>query len=229
MSAGPRPLTWINVSGLAPGVNWRIIPRGPRDRNRPRKGREWQQMSRPVFAMFSSVVLVGAMWTVCPLINLFVSDAQAQTTGDYPASFTHSLVERSSDRVAIKRTVYVGAYSSFRLGGGNGKVDLATTLSIHNTSDERALNIDRVDYFDTAGNLVHNYLPMPITIRPFGTVEAFVPAENTRGGTGANFIVEWSANGLITDPLIETVMVGTLGAQGFSFTSRGKTMIKETP
>ena len=128
MSAGPRPLTWINVSGLAPGVNWRIIPRGPRDRNRPRKGREWQQMSRPVFAMFSSVVLVGAMWTVCPLINLFVSDAQAQTTGDYPASFTHSLVERSSDRVAIKRTVYVGAYSSVRLGGGNGKVDLAHHL-----------------------------------------------------------------------------------------------------
>jgi hypothetical protein len=115
------------------------------------------------------------------------------------------------------------------LGGGQGKVDLATTLSIHNTSDERPLNILRVDYFDTAGNLVHSYLPKPIAIRPFGTVEAFVPAENTRGGTGANFIVEWSANGLITDPLIEAVMVGTLGAQGFSFTSRGKAMIRETP
>ena len=86
------------------------------------------------------------------------------------------------------------------------------------------MNLLRVDYFDTAGNLVHSYLPKPIAIRPFGTVEAFVAAENTRGGTGANFIVEWSANGLITDPLIETVMVGTLGAQGFSFTSRGKTI-----
>ena len=60
-------------------------------------------------------------------------------------------------------------------------------------------------------------------------MEAFVPAENTRGGTGANFIVEWSADGLITDPLIESVMVGTLVAQGFSFTSRGKTMVTETP
>ena len=46
---------------------------------------------------------------------------------------------------------------------------------------------------------------------------------------GANFIVEWSAEGLITDPLIEAVMVGSLGAQGFAFTSRGKPMIKETP
>jgi hypothetical protein len=60
-------------------------------------------------------------------------------------------------------------------------------------------------------------------------VETFVPAENTRGGTGANFVAEWSANGLITDPLIEAVMVGTLGAQGFAFPSRGKPMITETP
>ena len=99
------------------------------------------------------------------------------------------------DRVAIRRTVYVAAYSSVRLGGGKGKVDLATTLSIHNTSEERPLIILRVDYFGTAGNLVHSYLSDPIAIRPFGTVEAFVPAEDTRGGTGANFIVEWSAKG----------------------------------
>ena len=46
------------------------------------------------------------------------------------------------------------------------------------------MNVERVDYFDTAGNLVHNYLPKPITIRPFGTAEAFVPAENTREEPG---------------------------------------------
>ena len=187
-------------------------------------------MSRRILVMFFSIMLIGAIWAVRPLINNpLVSSAQAQAADDYPTSSNGALVEPSLDRVAIRRTVYVGAYSSVRLGGGKGKVDLATTLSIHNTSDERALNVERVDYFDTAGNLVHNYLPKPITIRPFGTVEAFVPAENTRGGTGANFIVEWSASGLITEPLIETVMVGTLGAQGFSFTSRGKPMVMETP
>jgi len=177
-------------------------------------------MFRRIFVLFFSIMMVGAIWAVRPLINPFVSAAHAQTAADYPTSFTGSLVERSSDRVAIKRTVYVGAYSSVRLGGGKGKVDLATTLSIHNTSNERPLNVERVDYFDTA---------KPITIRPFGTVEAFVPAENTRGGTGANFIVEWSADGLITEPLIETVMVGNTGTQGYSFTSRGKPMVTETP
>lgn len=64
------------------------------------------------------------------------------------------------------------------------------------------MNILRVDYFDTAGNLIRRYLPKP-RFRPFGTVEAFVPAENTRGGTGSNFIVEWSADGsLLTRPAI---------------------------
>ena len=186
-------------------------------------------MSRRVFVMFFSIMLVGAIWAARPLINALVGAAQAQTAADYPASSTGAFVEPSLDRVAIRRTVYVAAYSTVRLGSGKGKVDLATTLSIHNTSQERPLNILRVDYFDTAGKLVHSYLPKPIAIRPFGTVEAFVPAENTRGGTGANFIVEWSANGLITDPLIEAIMVGALGAQGFSFTSRGKAMITETP
>ena len=186
-------------------------------------------MSRRILVLFFSIMLVGAIWAVRPMSTPLISAAQAQEAADYPASFTGSLVEPSLDRVAIRRTVYVAAYSTLRLGGGKGKVDLATTLSIHNTSDERPLNLLRVDYFDTAGNLVHSYLPKPIAIRPFGTVEAFVAAENTRGGTGANFIVEWSANGLITDPLIEAVMVGALGAQGFSFASRGKAMITETP
>jgi hypothetical protein len=49
------------------------------------------------------------------------------------------------------------------------------------------------------------------------------PSEQT-SGHDANFVVEWAAAGQITEPLIEAVMVGTLGAQGFSFTSRGKTM-----
>ena len=100
-------------------------------------------MFRRIFVLFFSIMMVGAIWAVRPLINPFVSAAHAQTAADYPTSFTGSLVERSSDRVAIKRTVYVGAYSSVRLGGGKGKVDLATTLSIHNTSNERPLNVER--------------------------------------------------------------------------------------
>ena len=116
-----------------------------------------------------------------------------------------------------------------RLGSGKGKVNFATTLIIHNTSEKIPLILLRADYFDTAGNLLHNYLPSPIAIRPLGSVETFVSADDTRGGTGANFVVEWAADGEITEPLIEAVMIGVIGTQGFSFTSRGKTMTIAAP
>ena len=118
----------------------------------------------------------------------------------------------------IRHTVFVPAYSTIRLAGGKGKVDLATTLTIHNTSEEKPLILLRVDYFDTAGNLLHRYLEKPVALRPLGSGETFVPAQDTRGGTGANFIVEWVGERPISEPLIEAVMLGTFGSQGFSFT-----------
>ena len=123
-------------------------------------------MSRRVLVMLFSIVLVGAIWAVRPMINSqtipLVSAAQAQTAADYPASFTGSLTELPSlERLAIRHTVYVAAYSTVRLGGGKGKVDLATTLSIHNTSEERPLILLRVDYFGTAGNLASPLLAKP--------------------------------------------------------------------
>jgi len=149
--------------------------------------------------------------------------ALAQTPADHPASFAGSLQPWPAARpLSARQTVYVPAYSALRLGSGRGKLDLATTLSIHNTSAETALVVLRADYFDTSGNLIHRYVPEPIAVRPLGTVEAFVSAEDTRGGSGANFLVEWAAEGAITEPLIEAVMVGDSGTQGYAFVSRGK-------
>ena len=70
-------------------------------------------MFRRVSVMFVSFMLIVAIWGSA---NPLVSAAQAQTAADYPTSFTGSLVERSSDRVAIRQTVYVAAYSAIRLG-----------------------------------------------------------------------------------------------------------------
>ena len=71
-------------------------------------------------------------------------------------------------------------------GGRKGKLDLATTLIVHNTSETVPLVVLRIDYFGTAGNLLQGYLANPIAIRPLGSLETFIPAEDTRGGTGAN-------------------------------------------
>ena len=181
-----------------------------------------------VLAMIFATVLVGAIWAVCPQTIPLVSSALAQRVSDSPAA--SAITELASiERLKLRHTVYVAAYSTIKVASGKGKVNLATTLTIHNTSEKVPLILLRIDYFDTAGNLIQNYLTKPVAIRPLGSAETFVQAEDTRGGTGANFVVEWGTDAQITEPLIEAVMVGTMGAQGFSFTSRGKTMTLATP
>jgi len=181
-------------------------------------------MSHRVPVMLFATVLVAAIWAVRLQTIPVVSSARAQTAVDPKAAFTGSV-----EKLKIRHSVYVVAYSTVRLASGKARVNLATTLTIHNTSEKTPLILVRADYFDTAGNLLHHYLKSPIAIRPLGSVETFVPAEDTRGGTGANFVVEWGADEQISEPLIEAVMVGQIGTSGFSITSRGKTMTIATP
>ena len=45
------------------------------------------------------------------------------------------------------------------------------------------------------------------------------------GGSGANFIVEWSSETPVNPPIIESVMIGAQSSQGISFTSRGREIL----
>ncbi len=124
--------------------------------------------------------------------------------------------------LSTKGSVYVPAYSSLRIGGGRAKMDFAVTLSIQNASEDKPLVIERIDYFDTSGGLVERYLAKPVAVRPLGTIEIFVAKEDTRGGTGANFVVGWAAAGAIAEPVIETVMISSQGNFSYSFVSQGR-------
>jgi hypothetical protein len=42
------------------------------------------------------------------------------------------------------------------------------------------------------------------------------------GGTGANFIVEWNTDEVVSSPIIEAIMITTQMNQGISFTTTGK-------
>lgn len=43
-----------------------------------------------------------------------------------------------------------------------------------------------------------------------------------KGGAGASFIVEWGASKNANQMLFQSVMIGTTGQQGISFTSKGE-------
>ena len=56
----------------------------------------------------------------------------------------------------------------------------------------------------------------------FSTIEVFIPATDVRGGTGANFVVDWAATGEIAEPAVEALMVGGIGAGHYAFISQGR-------
>ena len=145
------------------------------------------------------------------------------TTTDIRSEFQSSLTAVPDPAsLTVRGMVYVPAYSEIRIMTGRTRMDLAATLSVHNTSNDKPLVLDRIDYFDTAGALVQSYLGEPIALRPFATVQVFVAEDDRRGGTGANFAVTWAANGPITEPAIEAILIGGVGTRGFSIVSPGR-------
>jgi hypothetical protein len=120
------------------------------------------------------------------------------------------------------KSAYVPAYSNVQAASGLTRIDLATTLSIHNTSREQPLVVQRIAYFDTGGKLVQEYLREPVSLPPLGTTQAFVAAEDRRGGAGANFVVDWRAEPGASEPVIEAVMIGSIGTTSYSFVTRGQ-------
>jgi hypothetical protein len=116
----------------------------------------------------------------------------------------------------------VPVYSSVAMSQGRLRADFSVTLSVHNASETRPLVLKRIAYFDTTGKMVESYLKAPVAINPFATVEVSIAANDVRGGTGANFIVDWAASGDIAEPVVEALMVGSVGPGHYAFISQGR-------
>jgi len=147
--------------------------------------------------------------------------ASAQTAG-IEQRFATSLTALPSEKLAVTGSFYVPAYSSVSLSEGRLRADFSVTLAIHNASETRPLVLRRIAYFDTGGKPVQSYLKEPVALKPFATIEVFIPTTDIRGGTGANFIVDWAADGPIAEPVIEALMLGGLGAGQYAFISQGR-------
>jgi hypothetical protein len=155
------------------------------------------------------------------LMTMPAPAARAQTAGIEQA-FAGSLTAMPSENLGVSGAFYVPAYSSISMSQGKLRVDFSVTLSIHNASETRPLVLRRLAYFDTGGKMVENYLKAPVALKPFSTIEVFVPTTDVRGGTGANFVVDWAATGEIAEPVVEALMIGGLGSGHYAFISQGR-------
>jgi len=140
----------------------------------------------------------------------------------------------SSDLGAAKlvkgQTIYIPSYANVISGPPILMVvPLRANLIVHNTDPSQSITVTRVDHYDTDGKLVGKYLEKPVTLKPLAATRVIVK-EPKRGdeGLGANFIVEWHAEKPVNEPIVDCLMLGTLGNQGFSFSSQGRIIKEET-
>jgi len=124
-------------------------------------------------------------------------------------------------------TIYVPIYSNIYVDKQNQKRLLAATLSIRNTSYLDSLFVTKIDYFNTEGALVKNYISKPISLPPMASINYVIEKEDDTGGSGANFIVTLSGKNAYTLPIVQAIMIGENGEnKGFSFSTDGYSIKK---
>lgn len=136
-------------------------------------------------------------------------------------SKNYNFVDILFDSLKMIQKVYVPIYSDIYHGSGLKRFLLTATLSIRNTSLYDTMYVQRVDYYNSEGDLNRNYLTRTILLKPLESVEFVVGDKEMHGGAGANFIVDWGTNSHKKLPVIQAVMIGTSEQQGISFLTEG--------
>lgn len=119
-------------------------------------------------------------------------------------------------------TVYIPIYSDIYNESKDIKFNLTATLSIRNTSLRDSIFIEDIDYYDSNGKRIRQYLDEnALLLVPMQSIEYVIEENDTEGGTGANFIVNWGAKHADVKPIFHGVMISTHGQQGISFLTEG--------
>ncbi len=174
-------------------------------------------------------ILAGLWLVLAPLAAGAALAQPQQPTTPLEQAFASSLTDMPQAPLQVTGAIYVPAYSSVSISQGRVRADFSVTLSIYNTSQDKRLVIARISYFDTAGKLVQSYLQKPVALKPFAAVEIYIPQNDIRGGTGANFLVDWAAEGEIAEPVVEALMVGGIGNGHYAFISQGRSIRMAAP
>ncbi len=173
------------------------------------------------FLIFAPALLLGCQAS---------SDGTAEGTAVSAASPETEAIEAYPDTLAAAylghahgQELYVPVYSHIYAWDNRRPVNLAVTLSIRNTDPRHALRLSKVWYYDSEGTLVRRFLEAPpLIVAPMASTDFFINETDTSGGAGANFVVTWSADSLVTEPIVEAVMISTRSTQGISFTSAAR-------
>ncbi len=161
-------------------------------------------------------------WLIVVMILMLLLGCDSSPSDPASPPLANETIQVQDLDITTGQTIYVPAYSEIYYASQGRTMELAVTLSIHNTDFEHPIIITSVRYYDTQGQLVKEYLQQPRSLGPLASTDFFVEASEQRGGIGTNFIVEWVAEQPVYEPIVETVMLNTSATQGVSFTSPGR-------
>ena len=130
----------------------------------------------------------------------------------------------NNDIMAVVDTVYVPIYSDIYSKSKDSRFLLTATLSIRNTSLVDTIYMNSIDYYDTQGDLVRSYIESTSYLRPMETIDYVIEQDDDTGGSGANFLIIWSARHKNVKPVFQAIHISTNGQQGVSFTTEGKSI-----
>lgn len=173
------------------------------------------------------------------LLTLFIIGCSSVGWRQFPQPRGENI--NNAEQVSLKKVVldrnfkgkmgqiiYVPIYSHIYYENPEKSLDLAATLSIRNTDLTNPIIVTSVRYYDSAGNLLKEYLEQPVELNRLASLDFVVNRTDRNGGAGANFIVEWLSAKTVSEPIVEAVMISAVGNQSISFISRGK-LIKNYP
>ena len=124
----------------------------------------------------------------------------------------------------LNQSIYVPLYSHIYADDRykDKPFDLTATLSIRNTDPKAGLLLDAVDYYNSNGKKLRSHIDKPVPVGPLASIRFIVPESDKEGGSGAKFLVHWRAEKPVSEPIVESVMIGTQMQQGISFISQGR-------
>lgn len=153
------------------------------------------------------------------LAGMLLAAAPAAATGPAPSS---------------GQTVYLPVYSHIWHGevrgdGSPERLLVSTLVSIRNTDPKQPITLTLADYYDTDGKLIRRYAEQPRQIGPLGTIEYFINLTDTSGGSGANFLIGWTAATPVSQPVVEGVHAYFRGTQSLGFITSGRVIAEGPP
>ncbi|TYB77470.1 DUF3124 domain-containing protein [Bizionia gelidisalsuginis] len=152
---------------------------------------------------------------------LVACNGKAEVSSINPINWNKRTILLPKSNALVTGKTYLSVYSEIYGLTEHRTQGLTATVSIRNINPNDTIYINKAEYFNTHGELIRTYFSKTVFIKPLETIEIIIDERDKEGGSGANFVFDWSISEGIHDPFFEAVMISTSSQQGISFTTQG--------